>query len=359
MIKKRSAFLFLGIVKFRYMQFKMNRILPVFILVPLLWILCSNVSQPGVYNSGGMAFTMLFPEDSLAYKKIQMREERIYIQLYKGYAVVKGVYQMVNTSSDKLSFKMGYPIKGIYHGGAVESNEVSLDSIYKFKVKSNGNELPILTHQFDDTNEVMTFANQNWLTWQMDFLPQQENVITVYFIVNTNNGQVARGYSKDYLNVFTYLLESGKVWKQPIEKATFTIQLRDGLSYKAIRGLSEHFQFEKASNAPILLGGLTAFSPLPKDNLIITYGHQIENFDFEKVLEKETILFEAIDDFSNQKLPSTFEKIQPQSPYEVSFDIWSTFPFIIVFLGIMAPIVLIVVVVFYIFKQIYNRRKSK
>ena len=196
----------------------MNRICIVFKLVLLLYILCSNVSQPGVYNSGGMAFTMLFPEDSLAYKKIQMREERIYIQLYKGYAVVKGVYQMVNTTSEKLSFKMGYPIKGIYHGGEVERNEVSFDSIYKFKVKSNGNELPILTNQFGDTNQVMTFVNQNWLTWQMDFLPNQKNLITVYFIVNTNNGKVSRGYSRDYLNVFTYLLESGKVWKQKIKK---------------------------------------------------------------------------------------------------------------------------------------------
>lgn len=36
----------------------------------LLILLCSNVFQPGIYNGGGMSFSMFFPEDSLVYKKV-------------------------------------------------------------------------------------------------------------------------------------------------------------------------------------------------------------------------------------------------------------------------------------------------
>lgn len=60
----------------------MKKITQLLAFLGLMMLLCSNVSQPGVYNSGGMAFTMLFPEDSLAYKKVQMQEEKIYMQLY-------------------------------------------------------------------------------------------------------------------------------------------------------------------------------------------------------------------------------------------------------------------------------------
>lgn len=94
-----------------------------------LILFCSNVSQPGIYNAGGTSFSMLFPEDSLSYKKVQMQNETIFIQLYKGFAVVKGTYEMVNTSVDSLKFTMGYPVNGIYQGGEVHLNQVRLDSM--------------------------------------------------------------------------------------------------------------------------------------------------------------------------------------------------------------------------------------
>src|SRR5690606_30316289 len=84
--------------------------------------LFANASQPGIWNAGGTVFTMLYPEDSLTFKKIQMQEERIYIQLYRGYAVVKGIYLFRNTTQEALNFKMGYPVNCIYYGGHMELN---------------------------------------------------------------------------------------------------------------------------------------------------------------------------------------------------------------------------------------------
>ena len=321
----------------------------------MLILFSSNVSQPGIYNSGGMAFTMLFPEDSLAYKKVQMQEEKIYIQLYKGYAVVKGTYKMVNTSNEKLNFKMGYPIKGIYNGGEVEINQVQLDSIYKFKVKSNYKELPIDKSIQDDSDNVMTFNNQNWLTWQMNFSPKEINFVEVYFIVNTNDGQVAKGYNRKDVNTFVYLLESGSVWKQPIEKGSFIVELKDNLKLEDINGISFHFNFKKHSTQNILFGTKTNFSPTPKDNLIISYINITESFDFNAILKNESKLFNSIDELSQKEIPTKLINYEVHNPYEVEATALGYLPMILTFMVIYGHMFLIGILLFLLVRFIYKK----
>ena len=73
--------------------------------------LIANVAQPGIWNAGGMGnFSLLFPDDSISYKKIQMVDEKVFIQLYKGYAVVKGVYKMYNDTYDTVRIRTVYPL---------------------------------------------------------------------------------------------------------------------------------------------------------------------------------------------------------------------------------------------------------
>uniref|UniRef100_UPI00404B7C0D hypothetical protein n=1 Tax=Flavobacterium sp. TaxID=239 RepID=UPI00404B7C0D len=335
----------------------MRKIISFFSALTILILCSSNVSQPGIYSGGGTAFSMLFPEDSLAYKKVQMQEEAIYMQLYKGYAVVKGTYKMVNTSSEKLSFRMGYPIHGIYNGGNAYLNQVSLDSIYKFKVKSNQKEVKILESGFEDTEQVMTFKNDNWLLWNMDFLPKTTNYIEVYFIVNTNNAGITKGYSHENHNAFIYLLESGKVWKQPIEKGKFVVELKDHLKLDMVQGISEHFGFKKVPNKEILIGNKTKFSPTPEDNLIITYGETIENFNFETVLKQEATLYHSIDILSKTVLNNQLEDYTSKNPYNIQTDIWAYFPMVLTLAVIYLPIFLIGIIVFIIFRLLYKKFK--
>ena len=55
----------------------------------------------------------------------------------------------------------------------------------------------------------------------MDFLPEEIKKVEVFFIVSTNGGGIRKGYSLEHYNAFLYLLESGSVWKNPIEKGDF------------------------------------------------------------------------------------------------------------------------------------------
>ena len=336
----------------------MKKVIQILIGICSLFLLCSNVSQPGIYNGGGMAFTMLFPEDSLAYKKVQMQEEKIYIQLYKGYAVVKGTYKMVNTTKEKLSFKMGYPINGIYNGGESDLNQVQLDSIYKFKVKSNSKELLIDKAAFDDSDNVIVFNDENWLTWQMDFLPNQTNNVEVYFIVNTNLGQVTKGYNKKETNTFIYLLESGSVWKQPIAKGDFIIELKDNLKVEDIDGISNHFNFKKHPTLNILFGNKTNFSPTPNDNLIITYFKTLESFNFENILTNESHLFDTIDMLSIKEIPNNLLDYKTLDPLKVKASALGYFPMIVTLAIIYGPFVLIGILILILLYIIYKKKKK-
>ena len=336
----------------------MKKITQFLSLFGLLVLLSSNVSQPGVYNSGGMAFSMLFPEDSLAYKKVQMQQEKIVVQLYKGYAVVKGSYKMVNTTNQKLSFKMGYPINGIYNGGGGEQNQVLLDSIYKFKILSNNTQLAISANKEEDTEAVMAFKSKNWLCWQIDFLPNQTNNVVVYFIVNTNNAKVTKGYNKKESNSFIYLLESGRVWQQPIQKGVFAIELKDNLEMDAIDGLSDHFDFKKHPSQNILFGQKNNFSPTVADNLVVTYSKTLENFDFNLVLKNEKQLFEAIDAFSNLKIPTKLDVYEAKNPYHVPATLLSYLPMILMTVVIYGPILLLVLLVGFGLRFVYRKFKK-
>ena len=262
---------------------------------------------------------------------------------------------MVNTSKEKLSFKMGYPINGIYNGGEIDLNQVQLDSLYKFKVKSNDKELSIDKAVFEDSDNVMVFNNENWLTWQMDFLPNQTNNVEVYFIVNTNQGQVTQGYNQKDTNTFIYLLESGSVWKQPIEKGNFIIELKDDLKLEDIDGISNHFNFKKHPTLNILFGNKNNFSPTPKDNLIITYFKTLESFNFEKVLANESQLFSTIDVLSIKEIPANLLVYEAQDPLKVEASALGYFPMIVTLAIIYGPFILIGIFLILMIRFIYKK----
>src|SRR5690606_17251296 len=121
----------------------------------------ANAAQPGIWNAGGTVFTMLYPEDSLTFKKVQMQQELIYIQLYKGYAVVKGTYLFRNTTDEKLNFKMGYPVNGIYSGGDADLNQVKLDSLSRFKIRGKSEWLSLQEKPNAEYGSIRNFS-ENW-----------------------------------------------------------------------------------------------------------------------------------------------------------------------------------------------------
>ncbi|ATL47800.1 hypothetical protein COR50_11835 [Chitinophaga caeni] len=319
----------------------------------------ANASQPGVWNAGGTVYTMLYPEDSLTFKKVQMQQERIYIQLYKGYAVVKGEYIFKNTTSEKLNFKMGYPVNGIYSGGDVDLNQVQIDQLNQFKIKANAIWLSLVEEPNREYGKINSFSD-NWKVWQMEFLPDETKNVAVYFIVNTNNGIVRKGYEKENYNAFIYLLESGSVWKNPIEKGSFYVQLMDGLQQKDVKGLSDNFGFQYNESEHIFWGNKTNFSPTPKDNLIVTYSNWIENFQYENSIVQSERLFAKVDELSSKNLQSlNYTTVPSKNPYEVESTFLGSFPGLLTLFVIYAPFIIGIIVVAIVIWAIVKWRKIK
>lgn len=304
----------------------------------------ANAAQPGIWNAGGTVYTMLYPEDANTFKKVQMQQERIFIQLYKGFAVVKGTYVFKNTLNEYLQFKMGYPINGIYSGGENDLNQIILDSLSQFKIKANNRWLTLEDENHPEINtntQNINAFSDNWKVWQMQFAPNEIQKVEVYFIVNTNEARIRKGYDIEKRNAFIYLLESGNVWKNNIEKGEFYIQLMNGLTPENIQGISEGFGFKFNTQYQIFAGQKTNFTPTPKDNLIINYSQFNENFSFEKVIKQTNELFVKIDQMSQLSFESiTYSTIKLGNPYEVESTFEGALPGLLTLFVIFAPFII-------------------
>lgn len=252
-----------------------------------------NVAQPGMWQAGGMGnFSLLYAQDSVAFQKIQMVDERVSVLLHSGFAVVKGEYWMHNDTDSTLTIKTGYPINGFAESNSRTLMQVQFEELYGLKVLVNNIETPLLKEQKSD----------NWYVWNNTFPKNATTKIVVYFLMDTNQAQVLQGYTKDYSNGFVYLLETGAIWKQPIIKGEIRIQAKDDLQIKKFRGVFPQDFLSINSSQQILQGQFTNLSPMAENNIAISYGKKLENFDFKNILESQAKYFLDVDELSTRDL---------------------------------------------------------
>ncbi|PHN03533.1 hypothetical protein [Flavilitoribacter nigricans] len=322
----------------------------------VILLFCGNAAQPGVWNAGGGGFNLLFPEDSSAYRKIQMQREAITIQLYPGFAVVRGTYQMYNTTADSISIRVGYPVEGIYDSDqGMERNEITFDGLYRLKVLQDGRPRPVIAEPVRSPQpQAQTFDNDNWYIWESVFPPRAVTEISVYFMVNTNDAKITAGYASDAHNAFIYILESGRIWQQPIEKADFKIQLMDGLELEDIYGISRSIDFAAVPADALLFGSKKNFSPLPSDNLLINYGERVGSFDFAALVAESETYFAAVDELSSRRIAEQqlipYEEADPYRVRQISIVQWF-------WMGLLIGLPALVVVLIILGR--YFRRRSR
>ncbi|MEZ4828092.1 MAG: hypothetical protein R3C61_17680 [Bacteroidia bacterium] len=287
----------------------------IFFLALVLWMqVYPNAAQPGFWNAGGTGtFSLLYPEDSATYRKIQMVREKVSIQLYRGYAVVRGLYHMYNDTGETLNIRVGYPLNASYEGSSNYREEIRFDSLYSLRALTNGRMEEIIAQPFSG------LENDNWYVWNTAFAPHDTTVVEVFFIVNTNETSISQGYSRDHNNGFIYLLETGATWKQPILQGEIRLRLMDGLTPDDIRGIAPGDAFMLHEDGKTLMYQFSDLSPTGENNIVIAYTPAIDNFDFGKVLLQQTALFDVVAAFSEELLPAgNFFLHSFGDPFEVS-----------------------------------------
>jgi len=339
----------------------LNKILLIILLFSLNNEIFANAAQPGIWNAGGMGnFSLLYPEDSLAYKKIQMMDEKVSILLFRGYAVVKGEYKMFNDTKDTIKIRTGYPLNTNFKSmtNDIHRAELMFDSLYGLKVLVNSTPVQLISIPSDGKNGIS--LNENWYVWNNTFAPEDTTVITVYFIVNTNGSIIREGYSKDENNGFIYILETGSTWKQPIIKGEIRIKLEDNIKTEDIIGLKPDSVFRTGENNNLLQYKFLNISPTNLDNIIITYNEKVSDLNFESILSKKETLFNKADEFSGMEINSDALAAKKfNSPYEVQSTDWASLLLILSIVGIPVLVLIIITVIVIVFMVWLYRRYKK
>ncbi|MDX2249104.1 MAG: hypothetical protein SF052_20120 [Bacteroidia bacterium] len=330
------------------------------VFLPFLFLSLSafpNAAQPGFWNAGGTGtFSLLYPEDSAEYRKIQMVWEKVAIQLYRGYAVIKGEYRMYNETSEAVSIRVGYPLNASFDGRTANREEIHFDSLYALKAQINGQQVEIISQPVNDVGA----SNDNWYVWNTVFPPGDTTVIEVYFIVNTNETRISEGYGKDYNNGFIYLLETGATWKQPVVQGEIRLRLMEELVADHLRGVSPDSVFLLHKDAKTMVMEFHNLSPSGEDNIIIAYTPNLKNFDFASVITQKEVLFQEIDRFAQETFtPENFELHTFGDPFEVSSSAgwWIGVVFFLVVYGI--PLLAIFIIIIAGYKILHSIRKKK
>ena len=264
----------------------------------------SNIAQPGFWNAGGTGtFSLLYPEDSAAYRKIQMVQELVAIQLYRGFAVIKGSYRMYNETADTIRIRTGYPLNASYESRSTTHGyleEIRFDSLYGLQARVNQVPAEIIATPIADPNYYT--ENDNWYIWTTAFPPGDTTLIEVYFVVNTNETTILRGYDREHRNGFIYLLEPGATWKQPIVAGEIRIHPMEDLAPEEIHGIAPASVFGLSGDGKMLRTQFEYLSPTGDDNIVLAYGKNLKHFDFAAALGRQEALYKAIDAFAETSL---------------------------------------------------------
>ena len=268
---------------------------------------------------------------------------------------------MYNDTKDTIKIKTGYPLNGNFNSNTNGNHkaEIRFDSLYGLDVKIDSIPAKIISEPADSKD--VSLKNDNWYVWQNVFAPGDTTIITVYFIVSTNNSSVRKGYTKDKLNGFIYVLETGATWKQPIIRGEIRINTEDGITLEDIKGLKPESVFKTDEKRNLLQYKFSNLTPSNPDNIILTYSDVNEDFNFSKILEQKSELYKSIDEFSRMEI--SYERLNEKkfdSPFEVKSTDWWSMLFIASLIGIpVLIIIIIIVIIIFIVMRVRKNKKKK
>jgi len=340
------------------------------LLLPLLVIVSfcsySNSAMPGLWNAGANGkFVPLFASDSIYFGKIQMQHEQVLVNLYSGFAVVKGEYYMYNSTDQPINMHVAYPRQARY-SDTIISNVIP-SYIDGLKVLVNDNPTDLMRKKDAAFENEMNTANpgmksitgqedyDNWFVWKMSFAPKAFTKITVYFLTDNSHGNLRKGYSSDKGSAFSYVLESGRAWGGSIDSGKICIQLKDGLTTKDVKAVLPAKALK--GDATHLLYQFVNKEPTEKDNLLVWYKKADDDSSFEKKIVPEAAKYYAeIDQFNVAEFSNaSFTTLQLND-----LEIHSTNPLTWIFIGFIALGALVLFMMIYgIYRWIKRMNRAK
>lgn len=332
----------------------MRQVLQVIALILGSVSVFGNTAQPGFWGAGGTgSFSLLYPEDSNDYRKIQMVDELVTVKLFDGFAAVKGTYYMYNATKDSIFIKAGYPINSIFQSEINHDRaDIKFDALYQLRATINGVQIDVLKDSIPDPQ--YAYEKENWYVWENAFAPEDTTVIEVYFLVNTKTS-VLMGYARDQVNGFIYLLECGSTWKQPIVHGRVQVLLDESINLEEIKGTYPDSIFSWNETCRVLFYDFDSLSPTQDDNIIISYELKNAEFDFGIVSARADNYFAELDEFEKNPPVMSGESRTFGDPFYAEGGFWSPLTIIAtLFFGGLALFIGLIVVLVKVFTKKRN-----
>jgi hypothetical protein len=336
----------------------MKRILTLVVFFSLSLTALGNAAMPGMWSTGhGGRFIPLFKEDSVHLGKIRMQRELVMINLYPGFAAVKGEYWMVNETDQPVSMRVGYPVNGRYDQQLVE--HVMFRDLYNLMVLVNDQPANVVraAEGYDSVHRVVNNMQvDNWFYWNVTFAPKSTTKITVYFLTNNNESRLSRGYAREDGNAFAYILETGRAWGGNIERGQVLIKLNEELELGDMRGvypLNTLFGDDKH-----LQLAFTNLEPDSSDNILLWYDGGDSKFDFSAVQRNAAKYFSDLDAFPVKDFEATgFKKITKNdfTPNDSSI----TWFWVLLIAVAVFGLALLGVVIYFIYRVLKRTRRQQ
>ena len=316
----------------------------------------ANSAMPGLWQAGANGkFIPLFASDSIYFGKIQMQHEQILVNLYPGFAVVKGEYYMYNNTNEAINMHVAYPKQARFSDTLVQNVIPSYIDALKVLVNDSSTELMRKKDLvvLPSSGQIATTNEQdydNWFVWTMTFAPKAFTKITVYFLTDNSHAKLSRGYSRDRGSAFTYVLESGRAWGGSIDSGKICIQLKEGLTTKDVKAILPYNTLK--GDDTHLLYQFVNKEPAEKDNLLIWYKESAQDSSFEnKIVPEAAKYYAEIDGFDVTAFSST-----ALVPLQINdFEIHSSNPLSWIFYGMIAFGGMILFVIIYALYRLIKR----
>lgn len=240
----------------------------------------SVFANGGYFGEGSVAQGHLYLMDSA---QIQIVDEKLDINLRRGFADVTVVYKMKNTG-DSINAKFGFPSlvfneeeikKQEILRYSIEENKKPLKAVFtKGKEKVTWFKVPTNYMGYEGT-ELDLHPFLNWYFSNLQFKKNEEKTIRIQYMANYQNlGFFVSSDTKGSQSVFHYLLSFGATWKGPIKKGKVVIHAQSVDPDRV--NIEPSGRFKKDGRD--FVWNFSGLEPTGKDNLVVRLGNAYEYY---------------------------------------------------------------------------------
>jgi hypothetical protein len=309
-----------------------------------------ETTSSDLWNTGTSAQIIPMDELPVTPQEISLIREKVWVDLFPGFAVVKSVFTFSNQTDQPLSIKIGYPVRGQFPTAIPAL--AHFDDARGLKIYVNGQTVSTRTEQArSNGNDPSPFT---CLVWNQTFPPDSQTTITVVSILPTQFSRLVEGERFSTGNAFGISLTGAEAWDGPIEQLQVFIRLNGGLMLADIRGLIPDSSF--IGNLGHLQFDKTNLEPDSSHNMVIWYNGAPADYPFEK---KVTPLQEALRNSMDTFPVTAFNDPAFQPLRRIDFDVSSggiTLAGVLYFIMFFTPWVILIGFVLFI---LLGKRKRK